>query len=104
LTRLPAPGIAGRKGVGPAAAGSFAIPAPFLYRPRFERNGEYDYLAELDYAFDLIDRQSSGNLAAFIADPLPAAVGLRVLDVVTVSEDEIDLGLELLGQAIERSL
>ena len=67
---------AGRKGVGPAAAGSFAIPAPFLYRPRFERNGEYDYLAELDYAFDLIDRQSSGNLAAFIAEPILSSGGI----------------------------
>jgi 2,2-dialkylglycine decarboxylase (pyruvate) len=67
---------AGRKGVGPAAVGSFAIPAPFTYRPRFERHGEYDYLAELDYAFDLIDRQSSGNLAAFIAEPILSSGGI----------------------------
>jgi 2,2-dialkylglycine decarboxylase (pyruvate) len=67
---------AGRRGVGPAAVGSFAIPAPFPYRPRFERNGEYDYLSELDYAFDLIDRQSSGNLAAFIAEPILSSGGI----------------------------
>ncbi|SAK81913.1 class III aminotransferase [Caballeronia hypogeia] len=67
---------AGRKGVGPAAVGSFAIPAPFTYRPQFERNGKYDYLAELDYAFDLIDRQSSGNLAAFIAEPILSSGGI----------------------------
>ena len=67
---------AGRKGVGPAAVGSYAIPAPFTYRPRFERNGQYDYLAELDYAFDLIDRQSSGNLAAFIAEPILSSGGI----------------------------
>ncbi|AWV02256.1 aspartate aminotransferase family protein [Burkholderia sp. JP2-270] len=67
---------AGRKGVGPAAVGSFAIPAPFTYRPRFERDGAYDYLAELDYAFDLIDRQSSGNLAAFIAEPILSSGGI----------------------------
>ncbi|MDR5760776.1 aspartate aminotransferase family protein [Caballeronia sp. LZ035] len=67
---------AGRKGVGPAAVGSFAIPAPFTYRPQFERNGHYDYLAELDYAFDLIDRQSSGNLAAFIAEPILSSGGI----------------------------
>ena len=66
---------AGRKGVGPAAVGSFAIPAPFTYRPRFGV-GEYDYLAELDYAFDLIDRQSSGNLAAFIAEPILSSGGI----------------------------
>jgi 2,2-dialkylglycine decarboxylase (pyruvate) len=53
-----------------------AIPAPFLYRPRFERDGHYDYLAELDYAFDLIDRQSSGNLAAFIAEPILSSGGI----------------------------
>ncbi len=67
---------AGRRGVGPAAVGSFAIPAPFPYRPHFERHGEYDYLAELDYNFDLIDRQSSGNLAAFIAEPILSSGGI----------------------------
>ncbi|HTH73266.1 MAG TPA: aspartate aminotransferase family protein [Trinickia sp.] len=67
---------AGRRGVGPAAVGSFAIPAPHAYRPRFERNGQYDCLAELDYAFDLIDRQSSGNLAAFIAEPILSSGGI----------------------------
>jgi 2,2-dialkylglycine decarboxylase (pyruvate) len=67
---------AGRKGVGPAAAGSFAIPAPFTYRPRFGPADRYDYLAELDYAFDLIDRQSSGNLAAFIAEPILSSGGI----------------------------
>ncbi|WP_186042701.1 aspartate aminotransferase family protein [Burkholderia gladioli] len=67
---------AGRKGVGPAAVGSFAIPAPFTYRQRFEREGRYDYLAELDYAFDLVDRQSSGNLAAFIAEPILSSGGI----------------------------
>jgi 2,2-dialkylglycine decarboxylase (pyruvate) len=67
---------AGRKGYGPAAVGSFAIPAPYPYRPRFERNGGFDWQAELDYAFDLIDRQSSGNLAAFIAEPILSAGGV----------------------------
>lgn len=67
---------AGRKGYGPAAVGSFAIPAPYPYRPRFERQGVFDWQAELDYAFDLIDRQSSGNLAAFIAEPILSSGGL----------------------------
>ncbi|MEK8031433.1 aspartate aminotransferase family protein [Ideonella sp. DXS29W] len=67
---------AGRKGYGPSAVGSFAIPAPYPYRPRFERNGQFDWQAELDYAFDLIDRQSSGNLAAFIAEPILSSGGL----------------------------
>src|SRR4249920_2573499 len=61
---------AGRRGYGPAAVGSFAINAPYPYRPRFERNGADDWQAELDYAFDLVDRQSTGSLAAFIAEPI----------------------------------
>ncbi|KAA8383208.1 aspartate aminotransferase family protein, partial [Acetobacter sp. DmW_136] len=67
---------AGRKGVGPSAVGSFAIPTPFPYRPRFEKNGAYDWAAELDYAFDLVDRQSTGNLAAFIAEPILSSGGI----------------------------
>ena len=50
------------------AMGCFAIPAPNAYRPRFA--GVY-WQTELDDAFDLIDRQSTGNVAAFIArDPV----------------------------------
>jgi 2,2-dialkylglycine decarboxylase (pyruvate) len=67
---------AARSGYGPAAVGSFAIPAPYPYRPAFERNGRYDWNAELDYAFDLLDRQSSGSLAAFIAEPILSSGGL----------------------------
>lgn len=67
---------AGRKGVGPATVGSFAIPAPSQYRPRFGQGETYDFLAELDYAFDLIDRQSTGNLAAFIAEPILSSGGI----------------------------
>jgi 2,2-dialkylglycine decarboxylase (pyruvate) len=67
---------AGRKGYGPAAVGSFAIPAPYPYRPRFEHAGVFDWRAELDYGFDLLDRQSSGSLAAFIAEPILSSGGL----------------------------
>jgi 2,2-dialkylglycine decarboxylase (pyruvate) len=81
---------AGRRGVGPAAVGSFAIPAPFPYRPRFEKNGAYDWKAELDYAFDLLDRQSTGNLAAFIAEPILSSGGI------------IDLPLGYLAQLKEK--
>lgn len=67
---------AGRRGYGPAAAGSFAIPAPHSYRPRF---GGIDWKAELDDAFELIDRQSTGNLAAFIAEPVLSSGGILEL-------------------------
>jgi 2,2-dialkylglycine decarboxylase (pyruvate) len=64
---------AGRHGYGPMAAGSFAIPAPNAYRPRFPG---VDWRAELDDAFDLLDRQSTGNLAAFIAEPILSSGGI----------------------------
>ena len=67
---------AGRRGVGPAAVGSFAIPAPSAYRPRFEKDGVLDWQSELDDAFDLVDRQSSGSLAAFIAEPILSSGGV----------------------------
>ena len=64
---------AGRRGYGPMAAGSFAIPAPNSYRPRFQG---IDWRTELDDAFDLLDRQSTGNLAAFIAEPILSSGGI----------------------------
>jgi 2,2-dialkylglycine decarboxylase (pyruvate) len=67
---------AGRKGHGPSAVGSFAIPAPSSYRPQFERNGIGDWQAELDYAFGLVDCQSNGSLAAFIAEPILSSGGI----------------------------
>jgi 2,2-dialkylglycine decarboxylase (pyruvate) len=67
---------AGRRGYGPTPPGSMAIPAPNLYRPRFGPPEGYDWGAELGYAFDLIDRQSTGQLAAFIAEPILSSGGL----------------------------
>jgi len=64
---------AGRRGYGPMAMGCFAIPAPNAYRPRFPGA---DWQTELDDAFDLIDRQSTGNLAAFIAEPILSSGGI----------------------------
>jgi 2,2-dialkylglycine decarboxylase (pyruvate) len=72
---------AGRKGYGPSAVGSFAIPAPYAYRPRFARDGVCDWQAELDDAFNLLDRQSNGSLAAFIAEPILSSGGLIDLPV-----------------------
>jgi 2,2-dialkylglycine decarboxylase (pyruvate) len=68
---------AGRRGYGPAAVGSMAIPAPNAYRPRFTNaSGELDWRRELDDGFDLIDRQTSGGLAAFIAEPILSSGGV----------------------------
>ncbi len=71
---------AGRRGYGPAAVGSMAIPAPNAYRPRFTTaDGALDWRRELDDGFDLVDRQSVGRLAAFIAEPVLSSGG--VLDL-----------------------
>ena len=68
---------AGRRGYGPATAGSLVIPAPNAYRPRFTHaDGSNDWKTELDDAFSLIDRQSTGNLAAFIAEPILSSGGI----------------------------
>jgi len=64
---------AGRRGYGPMAAGCFAIPAPNAYRPRFPG---VDWQTELNDAFDQLDRQSTGNLASFIAEPILSSGGI----------------------------
>ena len=67
-----------RFGHGPAAPGSFVLPAPTPYRPAFTRDGKYDWEAELDYGFELFDRQSSGNPAALIIEPILSSGGVIV--------------------------
>lgn len=69
----------GRQGYGPLGVGNFAIPAPDLLRGPFRSASGYDWRAELDYAFALVDRQSSGNLAAFIAEPILSTGGMLEL-------------------------
>ena len=71
-----------RRGYGPVNPGSFAIPAPNAYRPRFtDANGNLDWKTELDDAFALVDSQSTGNLAAFIAEPILSSGGIIELPV-----------------------
>jgi len=71
---------AGRRGYGPAAPGSLAIPAPNAYRPRFTHaDGTLDWRRELDDGFEQVDRQSTGALAAFIAEPILSSGGILEL-------------------------
>ncbi len=69
---------AGRRGIGPLIPGSYAIPAPNAYRPRFPG---ISWQQELDDSFDLLDRQCTGNLAAFIAEPILSSGGVIDLPV-----------------------
>src|SRR5262249_44662213 len=64
---------AGRRGYGPMAMGCFAIPAPNAYRPRFPG---VDWQTELNDAFDLLDRQSTGNPPPLIAEPILRRAGV----------------------------
>ncbi|HEY3716206.1 MAG TPA: aspartate aminotransferase family protein [Jatrophihabitantaceae bacterium] len=67
----------GRKGYGPATPGNFAIPAPNSYRPDFlGADGGLDWSRQLDVAFDLIDAQSVGSLAACIVEPILSSGGV----------------------------
>lgn len=71
---------AGRKGYGPSAIGSLAIPTPNSFRPRFKNaDGSLDWQTELDDAFALVDSQSTGSLAAFIAEPILSSGGMLEL-------------------------
>ncbi|WP_367048100.1 aspartate aminotransferase family protein [Streptomyces sp. Je 1-332] len=68
---------AGRKGYGPGAPGNFAIPVPNAYRPDFTtEDGSLDWRRQLDFAFDLIDAQSTGSLAACIVEPILSSGGI----------------------------
>ncbi|WIM09733.1 aspartate aminotransferase family protein [Enhydrobacter sp.] len=67
----------GRRGYGPPVPGSFVLPAPDTYRSRFiDARGVYDWKAELALGFELIDRQSSGALAACIVEPILSSGGV----------------------------
>ncbi|MFE7312265.1 aspartate aminotransferase family protein [Streptomyces sp. NPDC057555] len=68
---------AGRKGYGPAAPGNFAIPVPNAYRPDYTTaDGSLDWRRQLDFAFDLIDAQSTGSLAACLVEPILSSGGI----------------------------
>ncbi|TMV08359.1 aspartate aminotransferase family protein [Arenibacterium halophilum] len=69
---------AGRKGYGPVMPGNFAIPAPNAYRPRFGASGP-DWETQLRDSFAQIDAMSTGNLAAFIAEPILSTGGMLEL-------------------------
>ena len=70
----------GRKGYGPQLPGNFTLPVPYAYRSPFRNaDGSYDWQAELNYGWDLIDRQSTGALAAVIIEPIVSTGGIITL-------------------------
>ncbi|WP_084105549.1 aspartate aminotransferase family protein [Demequina sp. NBRC 110056] len=68
---------AGRRGYGPAMPGSLTLPTPNAYRSPFRTpDGGHDWEAELEFGFDLVDRQSSGALAACLVEPILSSGGI----------------------------
>jgi 2,2-dialkylglycine decarboxylase (pyruvate) len=63
-------------GYGPMAVGSYAIMAPYCYRCPIGKTFPGCELACLAGSLELLDAQSSGNLAAIITEPLFSAGGV----------------------------
>jgi 2,2-dialkylglycine decarboxylase (pyruvate) len=68
---------AGRRGYGPPVPGNLTLPTPNAYRSPFRRpDGSYDWEAELEYGFALVDQQSAGELAACLVEPILSSGGI----------------------------
>ena len=70
--------FAGRKYYGPMLPGALAIPAPNAYRCPVRHCCDACDGTCLAVGFDLIDAQSTGSLAAVIAEPVESAGGVIV--------------------------
>jgi 4-aminobutyrate aminotransferase-like enzyme len=70
----------GRLGYGPNMVGNLVLPTPNSYRSIFRNSdGSYDWKTELDYGFELLDKQSCGSLAALILEPILSSGGMLEL-------------------------
>jgi 2,2-dialkylglycine decarboxylase (pyruvate) len=70
--------LAGRNGYGLMLPGSLAIPAPNAYRCPVRHCRDACDGTCLDVGFDMVDAQSTGSLAALIAEPVESAGGVIV--------------------------
>jgi len=66
----------GRRGHGPTLPGVLSLPTPHAYRSPFNRDGEYDWRAEFEFGWEMIDRQSTGQMAAVIVEPILSSGGI----------------------------
>jgi 2,2-dialkylglycine decarboxylase (pyruvate) len=66
----------GRRGHGPTLPGVLTLPTPHAYRSPFNRNGGYDWRAEFEFGWEMIDRQSTGQLAAILVEPILSSGGI----------------------------
>ncbi len=66
----------GRRGHGPTLPGVLTLPTPHDYRSPFNRDGTYDWRSEFEFGWEIIDRQSTGQLAAVIVEPILSSGGI----------------------------
>jgi 2,2-dialkylglycine decarboxylase (pyruvate) len=80
--------------------GNLILPTPNAYRSPFRRpDGEYDWEAELDYGWALVDQQSTGSLAACIIEPILSSGGVVELPegyLARLKQDCHDRGMLLI--------
>ncbi|MFW7413514.1 aspartate aminotransferase family protein [Demequina sp. SO4-18] len=68
---------AGRRGYGPPMPGNLTLPTPNAYRSPFRHpDGSHDWETELEFGLSLIDKQSSGALAACMVEPILSSGGI----------------------------
>jgi 2,2-dialkylglycine decarboxylase (pyruvate) len=70
--------VAGRRGYGPAVPGALALPAPNAYRCPVRHCRDKCDRTCLEVGFDMVDAQSTGALAALIAEPVESSGGVIV--------------------------
>lgn len=70
----------GRKGHGPIMPGMHMLPSPNAYRSIFRNShGTYDWEAELEYGWKMIDMASCGSLACCIVECIQSSGGMHVM-------------------------
>ncbi|KAF2631238.1 hypothetical protein BU25DRAFT_481795, partial [Macroventuria anomochaeta] len=70
----------GRSGYGPNMIGNLTLPTPNSYRSIFRKaDGLHDWKTELNYGFDLLNKQLCGSLAAVIVEPILFSGGMLEL-------------------------
>jgi 2,2-dialkylglycine decarboxylase (pyruvate) len=70
--------FAGRKGYGPMMPGSLTLPVPNSYRCPVRHCRDACDGTCIEVGFDMVDAESTGSLAALIAEPVESAGGVVV--------------------------
>ena len=66
----------GRRGYGPPLPGILTLPTPHAYHSPFNKGGTYDWQSEFEFGWAMVDRQSTGQLAAVLVEPVLSSGGI----------------------------